>query len=373
MKKLLPLFLLFIYSATYAQELEPRDSGLKDGDIFIPRRCRVRNKNGNCVYAAAQTVFYGGAGLIGFENIFDSALREGWHGSCMEDLLAACEKSGIKYEATFNRDYNFLKKSIARGVACYIEIPGHALTLVGIDDESARIIDNNGSGEVQVWPIREFNRRWEGRACCPKLIDFLRRPKPGPAPSPNDNPRFPGRRHPSVKPQPEIPDPNQVPPPQVNPNLMPPPQVNPPPNNVPNEKLTALLLELKDEQKKLNEAIKNIKTTPGPPGPQGIPGKPGDPGPQGIPGPPGPQGEPGPKADIQELERAVASLKAQNESAVAELKVVINQIKVITDQNKTQHEQEVARLRMELEALRSEVKTIPRSGTFPLRVVPKSQ
>jgi len=220
---------------------------------------------------------YGAAGLEQFRGIIDTADKHGWRGASMKNVLAAMKDAGIEYEYTYKRDYDLLRRGVAAGIGCYIEIPGHALYLCGIDDTGVRVIDNNGSLEVQEWPMRTFAARWEGHACFPKVKPRPSQPRPGPsAPHPPLTP---------VKPQPE-----PVKPPA-------------PPCPPENEQLKVLLVEIT----KLRQEIAAIQLKAGPPGKDGRPGvdgAPGSPGPAGPAGPPGKDADPATLAELRaELEK----------------------------------------------------------------------
>jgi len=229
---------------------EQRDKALKPGDVFIPREYRVRNSNGNCVWCAVETVCWGGAGLESFRGIKSRAVQTGWRGAGMGNVEAALKAAAVPYEATRSRDYSVLYRSVEYGSGAYIETDGHALVLVGIDDQSVRVIDNNGSGEVQSWSRHTFNGRWNGCALFPRL--FL-------------------RRHP-VAPRPSQPF----------------PPLNPDPVFDQRAVLAAIAA--------LQKQVEAIKPVPGPPGPRG------------------PEGPPGPAADfgaqLAELQKQMAEVRA---------------------------------------------------------------
>ena len=342
MKRILLLCLLLLCPSSARADEEYRDAALKTGDVFITRRCRPLNINGNCVWQAAETVFWGGGGLQSFEGLFQRAVREGWHGSGMEALISYAETVGVECVYTFRRDYQVLYDGVKAGCGVYIQVPGHALVLVGIDNESVRVIPGynvGGSSEVETWSRGKFDARWQGTACFPKILNWLKRPKPGPEdcrPKRPSQPFRPNRpAHPSVNPSfPTEPPPEQPKPPEVKP-----PETKPAePMGPPKPDVNTLLLQ---ELQSLRAEIKTIKTTPGPKGDKGEPGTAGPAGPmgpQGLPGAPGEMGPAGKDADPQQ----VAKLQA-----------------------------EVSALKAELESLKVEVKTMPRGGSVPIRVVPK--
>ena len=185
---LLPDFLFASYPTLPAPiKQEARDKALKNTDVWIPKSFRERNEKGNCVWASCQTVFWGAAGLKPFEGIKQSAVDNGWSGASMGNVIGALKEANVPYEHTYNRDYKVLEKAVAFGTGAYVEGSGHAVALVGIDDESVRIIDNNGSGEVQRWTRKFFDGWWSGRAVFP-LRCHRPRPKPDHPPLNPENP-----------------------------------------------------------------------------------------------------------------------------------------------------------------------------------------
>ena len=179
------LFLLFLPSYAVASyptlpapiQQESHDKAMKAGDVWIPRSFRERNEKDNCVWASCQTVFWGAAGLKPFENIKRSAVDNGWRGASMGNVIGALKEANVPYEHTYNRDYKVLEKAVLFGTGAYVEGNGHAMSLIGIDNESVRVIDNNGSGEVQSWARKGFDGWWSGRAVFPLRCN---RPRPRP-------------------------------------------------------------------------------------------------------------------------------------------------------------------------------------------------
>lgn len=281
------------------------------------------------MWAAAGTVFWGGAGLESFAGFAPRARQNGWHGAGMDNVLAAAERAGIEVEYTTRKDFQVLYNAVKAGTGAYFQVPGHAMVLVGIDDQEVRFIDNNGSPEVRTMSRQRFNASWEGSACFPKLRNLLKRPKPGPDDCrPRVRPNRPNVPHPPLNPNFPV-----EPPPVKPPEVKPPEPVCPPrPDNT-----DLLLMELK----KLREEVKAIKTTPGPAGPPGKDGRDGQEGKPGLSGPVGPPGKdglPGKDADPAHL----AALQA-----------------------------EIAALKNDLSTLKTKVETMPRGGSVPIRVVPK--
>lgn len=309
MKRILVVaILLCSFLPTYA-ETEQRDRALRKGDVFIPHTYRIRNRGGNCVWAASEAICRT-AGYNAFDGIMQRANEHGWHGAGMSNVVAAMKAANIPYKASRNRDYEFLKEGVRNGSGVYVEIPGHAVVVVGIDDSSVRILDNNGSLQVQEWSREKFAHQWEG---CGIFPIFRRRPfRPSPAPNEPHPPLNPN--HP-VEPPPE-------------PDTRPPerPLTPPAPDTVILGKIEQVLKQqqmLAQQQATLTKDLAEVKAKPPVPGPEGKPGpagKDGANGQPGVAGQQGPEGKPGPagkdgkdaadvQAELMELRKEVESLK----------------------------------------------------------------
>lgn len=283
-------------------------SGLQTGDVMIPVENRIRNRNSNCVYAACETAFVP-AGYESFRGIMNRAVKEGWHGSGLNDVLAAIkdvkDKDGkpvkieYKTQPSGSRSNQIFYDAVKEGVGCYFEIPGHALVLVGIDEQSVRIIDNNGPPQVTTWSRQKFDstreggavfcfRRWRVRPSCPDCV-----------------PSTPA--HPSLLPEDPI-EPAPAPKP-VAPAV---PATIPviPPDPKPDPRIDAIL-KIQQQQAALIDALaKQAKI----PGPQGLPGAKGDPGAAGGVGLPGPAGSAGKDVDpavLKNLQDSITKLAGQ--------------------------------------------------------------
>ena len=164
------------------------------GDAMIAKELRIRNTHDNCVWAAAETITTA-AGWESFKGITHRAAGEGWRGACMDNVIQAFKDACIPYRAQpqSDRSATIFYQAMKEGVGCYFQVPGHALVCGGIDENSARIIDNNGPPEIQLWSRSYFDRVREGGGCFP-----LRRRPCGP-----DCPTCPRppRNHPSLLPE----------------------------------------------------------------------------------------------------------------------------------------------------------------------------
>ncbi len=253
-----------------------RDRAMKPGDAWIPVEFRIRNRESNCVWAAAETVCLG-AGRESFRGIMGRAVKEGWRGSDIKAVIKGFDDAKIPYRYEATRDPAIYYEAMKEGVGCYFQIYEHALVCVGLDETSARIIDNNGPPVVQVWSRQDFDSRRQARACFPRR----RRPMcPGPdCPTPNDN-------HPSVNPLLPVEPPEVVVPIGPRQPVIIVPPAPPGPTNA------QILAELQSLQKAVA-----IQLKPGPPGKDGADGAQGKPG-VGQPGPAGPKGETGPQSVV---------------------------------------------------------------------------
>lgn len=272
--------------------------------MFIPRAHRMRNKNRNCVWCAAETVFWGAAGHEALRGIRDTAFREGWNGAFMSNVIGALQDAGIAYEKTTRRDHAFLKRAVANGTGAYIQTPGHALVLVGIDEQSVRVIDNNGTLEVMARSRSWFDSvaGWDGNAVYPTTC-LRPRILPRPGPNPSVQPA-PGPHHPTLTPvSPPAPQPVEP----AKPIPLPPPGPD----------LKAIL----DRIASLEVLISKIPA--GPPGPRGKDGEPGKPGVDGLPGAAGPAGPPGaPGSNGKDVDPAIVQALAAEIQRLRDRKLV---------------------------------------------------
>lgn len=234
--------------------------------MFVPKDRRPRNIGPKCVWCATETIFWGAAGLEEFKGLRDRSVK-GWSGgadrqniiSYIQDWTKEGRAEGVKLKQ--GKSYAFFKEACDSGTGAVFFIPGHALALVGIDEESARVIDNNGPPVVQVWSRRKFDGMAEW-GCCPDLPDFLKQPRPSPynpRPSPNHPPLNPDR------PKPPTPKPDE-------------PKPEPPAPTVDIDKLAELII------------AKLPKPVPGKDGATGPQGPAGERGPKGLDGQAGPAG-----------------------------------------------------------------------------------
>lgn len=200
-----------------------RDKQLRPGDVWIPPQWRVRNTQGNCVWCAVETVSRQ-AGLESLYGIKERAVATGWHGAGIGNVEMAFKNAKVPVEITRSRDYSLLQRAVKQGTGAYVEIPGHALVLVGIDAQSVRLIDNNGPPVVTVWPRWRFDQEWYGVACCPRLFPRIHRFRHNNEPIFNPNPPAqPNMPHPPLNPA----HPKELPEPESQPTHPPPPKAGP--------------------------------------------------------------------------------------------------------------------------------------------------
>ncbi len=168
-KALFSLFtVLLLAIPAYAQS---RDKELKPGDVFIAKEFRHENRNGNCVWAATEANMMT-AGYEPSRGLFERAVKEGWGGAGMSRVLSFAKDAKIDMVSQKKGDHRILFDSVRHGTGAYIEIPGHAIVLVGIDKDFVRLLDNNlqaGNTFMKVWTRERFDKEWEGNACYPKI------------------------------------------------------------------------------------------------------------------------------------------------------------------------------------------------------------
>jgi len=279
------------------------DKGLKEGDVFVPKELRPRNYGPKCVWCAVQTCFYGAAGLEEFNGIRDRAITSWQGGADRPHVIAYLESweregrsGGVKLRQ--GKGYEFFRQACEANTGAVFFIPGHALYLCGIDETSARVIDNNGPPVVQEWPRAKFDRMAEW-GCFPD-IPWLNRPGPGPGPQPEPRPG-PRPNHPPLnpnKPLPPTPKPDGTQPP-VEPKPAEP--VKPTPPAIDLDKLAELI------------AAKLPKPKDGKDGKPGADGEPGPAGPEGKPGAIGPAGTIPSDLILAEINRVLANTEFRAE------------------------------------------------------------
>lgn len=213
-------------------------------DADVPANARPRNQRGNCVWCAFETIFYGAAGYEQARGATKGAIEQGWSGAGPHNVVAYCERDKIPYETV--RDLAGYRKACDAGLGVVLFIPRHAVALVGIDDKEARIIDNNGSPEVQRWPLAKFQQLAQ-QGICPTCPSPSRPQRPS-APTPNN----PGPPVPTGPAQPVTP--------------------------------AVDLKPILDQLAALAAKVEAIKLQPGPQGPPGAPGAKGEPGAAGAQG-----------------------------------------------------------------------------------------
>jgi hypothetical protein len=160
------LVMLSLAIPSYAQ----RDAELRVWDVYIPKEYRNRNVNGNCVWCAAETVFMG-AGHEQFGGVFKRAVKEGWAGADLQNVVAYAKRDGVEVVSQRSGGPKILYDAVRNGTGAYIQSQGHAVAVVGIDDDRVVLIDNNPPSYpgVKIWTRRHFDQWWGGTACYPKV------------------------------------------------------------------------------------------------------------------------------------------------------------------------------------------------------------
>lgn len=209
-------------------------------EAIIPAKYRVRNTQGNCTWCAVESVF-GAAGYGSFDGIKERAVREGWHGAHIGNVVSALKDAGVEYKLVTDGDLSIFDYARKEGVGLLVEIPGHHLACVGLTADAAYMVDNNGPPVISKWSRADFLKRWRGIACCP------------------------------LHKKPNRPD---VKPPEPNADLA-----------AINAKLSnheGRIAQLEADSKATTEILKKLADKPGVPGPQGPKGDKGDPGDKGT-------------------------------------------------------------------------------------------
>jgi hypothetical protein len=168
MRKGILLFLCLLVPVANAKAEDQH----RPGDVYIAPEYRVRNERSNCVWCAAEDVFYGAGGFESFKGVMKRARDAGWHGAMMSHVMAYAQKVGVDVEYSYRADYDFLKRAVENGTGAYIGVPGHAIALLGIDREGVRLLDNNpgwnGKIEIRHVPLQRFWQFFSRHACFPK-------------------------------------------------------------------------------------------------------------------------------------------------------------------------------------------------------------
>ncbi len=144
----------------------------------IPVELRYRNPGIECAYIAAEEILVA-AGYEEFKG-WGTAPPTTRYGREMGFILKAMDDFRVPYKAVRNGDTSIFDHARKEGVGVYVQIPGHALVVVGLDERHAYVINNytaagpasvdraeQSSKKVQRWTREKFMRLWEGVACCP--------------------------------------------------------------------------------------------------------------------------------------------------------------------------------------------------------------
>jgi hypothetical protein len=132
--------------------------------IDIPEQWRRRNWIGNrgqgsCVHASLVHLLH----WQGRHQLADWWQRRYANGETAEGLAGKLESAGIRFAETRSGDETFLEWAIRtrRGAAVVVQHGAHMVNLVGLDDRSARILDNNSPDRTQEISRAEFLRDWK--------------------------------------------------------------------------------------------------------------------------------------------------------------------------------------------------------------------
>jgi hypothetical protein len=148
------VFLLFFGAAVYADSID------------IPRECRIPNRTGmQCAWSSLETC----ARYHKIERLY--GLTQTYHGMLNDPTQfdRVLRRAKVQYRISYQGrpDLAWLKGSIQRGYPVVVGLNGqHAVTLCGLTDKRAEIIDNMDPHlRVWYWPINDFYRAWDGLAC----------------------------------------------------------------------------------------------------------------------------------------------------------------------------------------------------------------
>jgi hypothetical protein len=132
--------------------------------LDIPRAWRQKNwtghrGQGSCVHAAF-------VHLLHWQG--QHAAAEWWakrygDGETPAGLAAKLDAAGLRYAETRSGDESFLRWAIRtrRGAAVVVQNGAHMVNLVGLDSETAHILDSNSPERLQHWPRESFLRDWK--------------------------------------------------------------------------------------------------------------------------------------------------------------------------------------------------------------------
>jgi hypothetical protein len=165
---------------------------------ILPTALRNRNPGIECAYIAAEEVLVA-AGYDEFKGWGTTVPNGGrGYGREMAYILAALDERGIEYYSTRNGDTSIFDKARQAKVAVYVQVPGHAYTVLVLTKRYAYIVNNftapgpqfNTQAEEQSKKVYRVERsyflrqRWEGIAWCLKCRRKKKDPPVAPAPVP---------------------------------------------------------------------------------------------------------------------------------------------------------------------------------------------
>lgn len=132
--------------------------------IDIPAAWRKTNWIGNrgqgsCVHAALVHLFY----WQGRRDLGDWWAAHHGNGETAEGLAAKLEAAGVRFAETRSGDEAFLEWAIRtrRGAAVVVQNGAHMVNLVGLDRQTAQILDSNSPARIEHWPRERFVRDWK--------------------------------------------------------------------------------------------------------------------------------------------------------------------------------------------------------------------
>lgn len=150
-------------TVTWPSPARVRERAAAAGEIRIPAAWRVRNwvgpwGQGSCVHASI-------VHLLHWQGQHELAAWWRAHhadGSSASDLAPKLEAAGLRWAETRQGDVAFLNWAMRtrRGAAVVVNGGAHMVNLIGLDAQSAKILDSNAPGQTFVRPRAEFLQDW---------------------------------------------------------------------------------------------------------------------------------------------------------------------------------------------------------------------
>ena len=149
---------------SYNQEQEQENyiwaTTLNENDILPESLRRWNRDGGSCVHVSTEY-------LLLWQRKYE--LADWWHdsykgGEYSDRLIRRMESAGLSYAYTTHGDLDFIEWAIRtrRGAGIFYK-PNHAINIVGLDSESAYLLDNNNIHKIEKVPRNIFIYNWKNR------------------------------------------------------------------------------------------------------------------------------------------------------------------------------------------------------------------